>query len=100
MQEQVLTYLKNNREKLLKKLNEFLSIPSVSTDSTSKESVEQAANFVKQYEHDIGSKKIEKIETGGHPVIYAHYDGAGENAPTVVFYGHDDVQPVDTLKEW
>src|SRR5690625_2076440 len=100
MQEQVLTYLKNNREKLLKKLNEFLSIPSVSTDSTYKASVKQAANFVKQYLHDIGFKKIEKMETGGHPLIYAHYDGAGENAPTVLFYGHYDVQPVDPLNEW
>src|SRR5690625_260334 len=100
MQEQVVTYLKNNREKLLKQLNEFLSIPSVSTDSTYKASVEQAANFVKQYLHDIGFKKIEKMETGGHPLIYAHYDGAGENAPTVLFYGHYDVQPVDPLNEW
>src|SRR5690625_3469525 len=40
------------------------------------------------------------METGGHPLIYAHYDGAGENAPTVLFYGHYDVQPVDPLNEW
>lgn len=100
MENQVLNYLQGNRELLLQKLNTFLSIPSVSTDSTYKADVVKAANFVEDYLNHIGFNEVEKIETGGHPLIYAHYNGAGENAPTVLVYGHYDVQPVDPLAEW
>src|SRR5699024_1582334 len=43
---------------------------------------------------------VEQHETGGHPVVYAEYNEAGEDAPTVLVYGHYDVQPVDPLNEW
>src|SRR5690625_2508904 len=100
MENKIVNYLQDNRELLLQKLNTFLSIPSVSTDSTYKEEVAKAANFVKDYLGEIGFDKVKKIETGGHPLIYANYDGAGDNAPTVLVYGHYDVQPVDPLNEW
>ncbi|HLR65319.1 MAG TPA: dipeptidase [Pseudogracilibacillus sp.] len=100
MEEKVIKYLKDNEENLLEKLNEFLSIPSVSTDSEYKEDVNKAADFVKDYIEEIGFGHVEKVETGGHPLIYAHYDQAGPDKPTVLFYGHYDVQPVDPLNEW
>ncbi|WP_284139523.1 MULTISPECIES: dipeptidase [unclassified Virgibacillus] len=100
MSEKVLQYLKDNRERNLKKLNEFLSIPSVSTDSVHKTHVEEAAAFLISYLNDIGFSNVETVETDGHPLVYAVYDQAGEDAPTVLFYGHYDVQPVDPIEQW
>jgi len=100
MSEKVLAYLNENRDRLLGKLNEFLAIPSVSTDSEFKKDVDQAADFIVTYLNDIGFEKVEKQETGGHPLVYAEYNGAGADAPTVLFYGHYDVQPVDPLELW
>jgi acetylornithine deacetylase/succinyl-diaminopimelate desuccinylase-like protein len=100
MSEKVLTYLNENRDRLLKKLNEFLAIPSISTDSKYKGEVDQAADFIVTYLNDIGFENIVKQETGGHPLVYAEYNGAGADAPTVLFYGHYDVQPVDPIELW
>ncbi|MGM8366740.1 dipeptidase [Virgibacillus sp. W0181] len=100
MQKEVLAYLKTNRDKLLNRLNEFLSIPSISTDSSYKGHVQNAANFVESYLTEIGFEEIEQIQTSGHPLVYASYNQAGPDAPTVLFYGHYDVQPVDPLDQW
>src|SRR5690606_29119690 len=98
--EQVLAYLKENKERLLGQLKQFLANPSISTDSSHKEDVEKAAQFIISYIKEIGFSDVELIETKGHPVVYAEYMEAGEDAPTVLFYGHYDVQPVDPLDEW
>lgn len=100
MSKQALTYLKDNRENLLKKLNDFLSIPSVSTDSEHKQDIKKAAGFLETYLKEIGFEHVEEQDTGGHPLIYGEYNGAGTDAPTVLFYGHYDVQPVDPIEEW
>lgn len=100
MSQEVITYLQENREQLLSRLNDFLSIPSVSTDSAYKKDIEAAAAFVENYLKEIGFKTVEVQETGGHPLVYAEYNEAGKDAPTVLFYGHYDVQPVDPLNEW
>jgi len=100
MSEQALTYLKNNRDKLLAKLNAFLQIPSVSTDSVHKNDIHKAADFLNEYLTEIGFDRVEKQETGGHPLVYAEYNQAGSDAPTVLLYGHYDVQPVDPIEQW
>ncbi|WP_067724961.1 dipeptidase [Oceanobacillus damuensis] len=100
MSEKALQYLKDNRNHLLGKLNEFLSIPSISTDSNHKNDVKKAADFIVTYLNDIGFDKVEQQETDGHPLVYAEYNGAGKDAPTVLFYGHYDVQPVDPINLW
>lgn len=100
MTNEILDYLQLNRTKLLKKLNTFLSMPSISTDSNYKKEIQQAANFVDDYLRDIGFDHVEQIQTGGHPLVFAEYNKAGSKAPTVLFYGHYDVQPVDPLDEW
>jgi len=96
----VVKYLQHNREQLLNKLNKFLEIPSISTDSTYDEDVIRAAEFLESYLTEIGFPIVERHETGGHPVVYAEYNEAGDNKPTVLVYGHYDVQPVDPLDEW
>ncbi|WP_188456570.1 dipeptidase [Virgibacillus oceani] len=100
MSEKELHYLSENREQLLEKLNQFLSIPSVSTDSVHKKDIKEAAVFLETYLNDIGFDKVEQQETGGHPLVYAEYNQAGPDVPTVLFYGHYDVQPVDPIDLW
>ncbi|UJL47541.1 dipeptidase [Virgibacillus sp. NKC19-16] len=100
MSEKALAYIKENRDDLLGRLNDFLSIPSVSTDSAHKQDIEEAAGFLVTYLTDIGFENVEKQKTPGHPLVYAEYNGAGSDAPTVLFYGHYDVQPADPLELW
>lgn len=100
MSEQVIEYLRDHQDSLLKRLDEFLSIPSVSTDPTYIEDMQIAADFVKDYLQDIGFEYSEQIDTPGHPLVYAEWMNAGPAAPTVLVYGHYDVQPVDPLHEW
>src|SRR5690625_34097 len=100
MPKEVLQYLETNRDMLLHKLKDFIKIPSISTDSTYQEDVKEAAQFVANYVENIGFSNVEMMETEGHPLVYAEYMEAGPEAPTVLFYGHYDVQPVDPLDEW
>jgi len=100
MSVQAIQYLKENRDRLLGKLNDWLRIPSISTDSQYKKAVNEAADFLKAYLDEIGFEHVEKQETAGHPLVYAEYSGAGPDAPTVLFYGHYDVQPADPLDQW
>ncbi|WP_182200894.1 dipeptidase [Paraliobacillus salinarum] len=100
MSNKVINYLNEHQEEYLEVLNDFLSIPSVSTDPNSNEDVKKAANFVREYLDRIGFEKVEVQSTGGHPLVYAEWLGAGENAPTVLLYGHYDVQPADPLELW
>lgn len=100
MSEKALKYLKEHQEELISKLNEFLSIPSISTDSKYKDDVNKACDFLVTYLNDIRFEKVEKQQTNGHPIVYAEYNGAGSTAPTVLFYGHYDVQPVDPIDKW
>lgn len=100
MSEQALAYLKENRDQLLRKLNDFLSIPSVSTNSENKKDIDEAADFIVNYLNEIGFDKVEKQATGGHPLVYGQYNQAGADAPTVLLYGHYDVQPVDPIELW
>ncbi|HLS59776.1 MAG TPA: dipeptidase [Virgibacillus sp.] len=100
MSKQVLAYLTENRQRLLSKLNSFLEIPSVSTDKTYKEDINQAATFVEEYLNEIGFDKVEQQATGGHPLVYAEYNQAGPDVPTVLVYGHYDVQPADPIELW
>ena len=100
MSEKALAYLTENRNRLLQKLNDFLSIPSVSTDSVHKEDVRKAANFLENYLTDTGFENVHLVETKKHPIVYAEYMMAEPDAPTVLIYGHYDVQPVDPIELW
>src|SRR5699024_9432151 len=71
-----------------------------STDSAHIKDMHEAADFVKSYLDEIGFDHVEKQATPGHPLVYAEYKQAGPDAPTVLVYGHYDVQPVDPLDEW
>ena len=80
-------------------LAEFVSIPSVSTDPAHAGDVRRAADWVAGRLRGAGPMDVEVVETAGHPAVLARWDGA-EGAPTVLVYGHMDVQPPDPLDAW
>ncbi len=100
MTKEVLDYIETHRDSLLARLNDFLTIPSVSTDSSYKDDLQKAAQFVEDYLQEIGFDQTEQLPTNNHPIVYAEYNQAGPDAPTVLFYGHYDVQPVDPIEQW
>lgn len=95
-----LEYARSHRDESLKELQEFLSIPSVSTQAEHKPDIERAASWLVDQLLAAGFPKAEILPTQGHPVVLAEWLAAGPGAPTVLIYGHYDVQPPDPLAEW
>lgn len=95
-----LEYAQNNYDSFQKQLAEFLKIPSISTSSENQQAIRTAATFVENQLHSIGVSETQILETAGHPVVYGNYLATNPNAPTVLVYGHYDVQPPDPLDLW
>ncbi len=91
-------YLANHKQEQLSELLELLRIPSISTDSEHVTDVRQAAEFLADKLKDAGLE-AQVMDTSRHPVVYAERLSA-EGAPTVLVYGHYDVQPPDPLELW
>ncbi|HNY41948.1 MAG TPA: M20/M25/M40 family metallo-hydrolase, partial [Bryobacteraceae bacterium] len=88
------------KKRALEELIEWLRIPSVSSLPEHKGDVERAAEYVRAALDKAGMTRTELIRRGeGHPMVYGEWLGAPEK-PTVLFYGHYDVQPPDPLDEW
>jgi len=87
-------YVETHRDAFLEELFEFLRIPSISTLSEHAADVRRAAEWLKAHLEGIGMTHVELVETARHPIVYAEWLGA-PGAPTVLIYGHYDVQPVD-----
>ncbi|MEG0385410.1 MAG: M20/M25/M40 family metallo-hydrolase, partial [Solibacillus sp.] len=92
-------YFADNRDKHLAELNEFLRIPSISALSEHKEDMRTAANWLADALKRLNIENVAVEETAGHPVVYGEWLHA-KDKPTVLFYGHYDVQPVDPLNLW
>ncbi|MBW3629722.1 MAG: dipeptidase [Gemmatimonadetes bacterium] len=92
-------YLESNRERHLDELVEFLRIPSVSAKSEHREDVARAAGWLAERMLEAGLRTAEVIPTAGHPVVLGEWRGA-RGAPTLLVYGHYDVQPAEPLDEW
>jgi acetylornithine deacetylase/succinyl-diaminopimelate desuccinylase-like protein len=99
MSNDALTYAEQNRERFLGELKELLTIPSISTLQEHAGDVRQAAEWLAAHLEDIGLERAQVMDTDGHPMVYAEWLGA-EGAPTVLVYGHYDVQPIDPLDLW
>jgi acetylornithine deacetylase/succinyl-diaminopimelate desuccinylase-like protein len=93
------TYIKDNKERFLNELIELLKIPSVSADSAYKKDVLRTADFVLDSLKKAGCDKVEMCETPGYPIIYGEKI-IDKNLPTVLVYGHYDVQPADPINLW
>ena len=92
-------FVKDNETRFLDELKEFLRIPSISTLPEHKPDVERAARFVADSLRGAGLENVEIIPTAGHPLVYADWLHA-PGKPTVLCYGHYDVQPPDPLDLW
>lgn len=92
-------YISTNQDRFIAELIELLRIPSVSADSKYKGDVQKAAEFIKDSLLKAGADKAEICATKGHPIVYGEKI-IGANVPTVLVYGHYDVQPPDPLDLW
>ena len=93
------SFIETNKSRLLDELKDFLRIPSVSTLPEHAGDVQRAARFVADSLKAAGLEHVEIIPTAKHPLVYADWLHAS-GKPTVLCYGHYDVQPPDPLEEW
>lgn len=98
--QKAIEYVRSNRERFLNELKEFIGIPSISTLDEHKADVQRAAEWVASQLRSIGMENVRIMPTALHPVVYGEWMKAGKSAPTVMIYGHYDVQPVDPLELW
>ena len=90
-------YQEKNKDRFLNEMLDLLRIPSVSAKSEHKEDMRRCAEAVRQRLLDAGADKAEVMETAGHPVVYGE-KLIDESKPTVLVYGHYDVQPAEPLE--
>jgi acetylornithine deacetylase/succinyl-diaminopimelate desuccinylase-like protein len=96
-------WVETERERILATLLEWVRIPSISAQPDRAADVRRSADFTARLLTEAGLEHAEVLETGGGgggPSVYAEHLHAGPDAPTVLVYGHHDVQPVDPLDEW
>lgn len=98
--QQALEYARQNRERFLSDLKEFVAIPSVSMQEEHKDDMVRAAEWLVAHLTKMGMQNVQLMPTAKHPVVFGEWRQAGEDAPTVLIYGHYDVQPVDPLELW
>ncbi|NMM47068.1 dipeptidase [Marinigracilibium pacificum] len=97
--QQALNYVEENKDNFLSELFDLLKIPSVSADSKFSKDVHRAAEFIKEKLIEAGADKAEICETAGYPIVYGEKI-IDESLPTVLVYGHYDVQPADPYELW
>jgi len=95
----VIDFINTNRDKYVEQLKEYLAIPSISALPQHAADVKRCAEWTAEEMRRIGMENVRLVETPGYPVVYGDWLHA-EGAPTILFYGHYDVQPVDPLELW
>jgi len=98
--EAALDFARNNQEQTIKELKEFISIPSISTDPQSDGDIRRAAEWLVSKLENLGMQNITIFPTERHPIVYGELLAAGNQKPTVLIYGHYDVQPAEPLELW
>ncbi len=93
-------YITTHAEQFKEQLKDLLRIPSVSTLPAHKADVQRAADWLVEDMRRIGFRTAEAIPTAGHPIVYGEWMGAGAGAPTLLVYGHYDVQPAEMADGW
>ncbi len=93
-------HVQANQDRYLEQLFEFLRIPSISALPEHKPDIQRAAEWLVDDMTRIGLNDVQIFSNGGHPLVYGEWLDAGPEAPTVLVYGHYDVQPVDPLDLW
>jgi len=94
-----IAFSKSHRDDFLMTLNELLSIPSVSTDTTKTEAMIEAAQWLAGQLTELGMEKVNLYKTPKNPIVYGEWIKL-ERKPTILIYGHYDVQPADPIELW
>jgi len=95
----VLDFINVNRDRYVDELKDYLAIPSISALPQHEADVRRAAEWTAEALRRAGMQGVRVIETAGHPVVYGEWLGA-PGKPTILYYGHYDVQPVDPVNLW
>lgn len=98
--DKTLHYIQQHEADFRRQLYDFLRIPSISTDPAYADEVARAARWLADELKRIGLDGVEVIATQRHPLVYGEWLGAGPDAPTVLIYGHYDVQPAELADGW
>ena len=93
-------HARSHREQHLAELKELLSIPSISAQPNHRPDIQSAAAWLAEHFKSIGLARAGVHATPGHPIVLAEWLGAGPDRPTLLIYGHYDVQPVDPIDLW
>lgn len=92
-------FVDQNKERYITELNQLLAIPSVSSQELHAGDMRVAAEWISNHMKTVGLENVRIMETGGHPLVYADWLHAA-GTPTILVYGHYDVQPEEPLEEW
>jgi acetylornithine deacetylase/succinyl-diaminopimelate desuccinylase-like protein len=95
-----LKYAQVEKPRFLEELKELVSIPSISTDPGAEPAMQRAAGWVAEQLRKCGMSNVAVMPTAGHPVVYGESLAAGPSQPTLLVYGHYDVQPAEPLDLW
>ena len=95
----LLSFIEANQDRYLTELKELLAIPSFSTDPAHDGDIRACADWLAEHMRNIGLQNIQMFPTPRHPIVYADWLNA-PGKPTVLLYGHYDVQPVEPLELW
>lgn len=98
--ERALEYVRQGGERFLRDLREVVAIPSISTDPQHGADMARCAEWFAARLRALGARRVEIFPTAGHPVVYGELTASAAGKPTVLIYGHYDVQPVDPLELW
>ena len=97
---QALAYVQQHEDDFLAALGELIAIPSISTDPQHRKDVRRAAEWLADRLRALGAQQVALFEEGVHPLVYGELRAEREDAPTVLIYGHYDVQPAEPLEPW
>ena len=95
----VIDFINTHRDRYVEELKQYLAIPSISALPQHQDDVKRCAEWTAEEMRRIGLQNVRLVDTPGFPVVYGDWLGA-PGAPTILFYGHYDVQPVDPLDLW
>ena len=98
--DRVTTFIDENRQRFVDELSTWVRIPSISSDSSRAADVRASADHLADHLRSFGPSRVEVWPTAGHPAVFAEWLDAPEGSPTLLVYGHHDVQPVDPLAAW
>ncbi len=97
--EKILSFIDSNHERYLDELKDFIALPSVSSKNEHTADMQRTAEWLSNHMKSIGLENTQIVKTEGHPIVYADWLRA-KGKPTVLLYGHYDVQPEEPLDQW